>query len=255
MSTSTQDPKSLIERLFSVGAHFGFQKSRRHPTVRPYLYGNKQGTDIFDLEKCAELIGAAKEVLEKAGEEGKTVLFVSTKEEAGGIVERIAKDAGAPYIRNRWIGGTLTNFSEIKKRITRLTTLLSEGESGELERRYTKKERVLIRRELEKLEFNFGGIKELTQLPQLLLIVDPRHDVIALREATEMNIPTIGVMSSDNDASKVTHPVVVNDALQSSITLVLEELAGAYKVGKQKFVPKTNEGGRGEYRRNLRSGA
>lgn len=217
--------------------------------MRPYLYGNKQGTDIFNLEKSVESIDAVKVVLEKAGEEGKIVLFVSTKEEAGSIVERFAKDAGLPYIKNRWIGGTLTNFSEIKKRIARLTTLMSEGESGELERRYTKKERVLIRRELEKLEFNFGGIKELTQLPHMLLIVDPRHDAIALREATEVNVPTIGVMSSDNDASKVTYPIVVNDALQSSITLVLEELVGAYKTGKERFTPKTNENSRTEFRR------
>lgn len=245
MTESTQDNKSLIDRLFSVGAHFGFQKSRRHPTVRPYLYGNKQGTDIFDLEKSAELIASAKEVLKKAGEDGKVVLVVSTKEETGNIVAKAAIGAELPYVTNRWIGGMLTNFPEIKKRIDRLNTLEKEGESGELERRYTKKERVLIRRELEKLQFNFGGIKDSTHLPHFLVIVDPRHDAIALKEAIEMRIPTIAVMSSDNDASKVTHPVIVNDALQSSVSLVIDELLGAYAEGKKSYTPKPTHTSRG----------
>lgn len=250
MSASTEDNKTLIERLFAVGAHFGFQKSRRHPTVRPYLYGNKQGTDIFDLEKSVALIDSAKEVLKKAGEEGKVVLIVSTKEETGTIVKKVSERAELPFVANRWIGGLLTNFSEIKKRVERLHTLLAEGESGELERKYTKKERVLIRRELEKLQFNFGGIKDMQHIPHLLVIVDPRHDAIALREATEMNIPTIAVMSSDNDASKIAYPVVVNDALQSSVSLVLDELVGSYMEGKKAFVPRPAQSNRGVVRRS-----
>lgn len=244
MSTDTQQSKTLVDRLFSVGAHFGFSKSRRHPTTKPYLYGNKQGTDIFDLEKTAALVEKAAEVLKTAGKEGKTVLFVATKDEASTIMKEAALRAEMPYVVNRWIGGTLTNFSEIRKRLERLAALTSEGESGELERKYTKKERVIIGREHDKLQFNFGGIRHIERIPQMLVVVDPRHDVIAVREAQDMKLPIIGIMSSDNDVSQVTYPVVVNDTLQSSIALVLAELVDAYLEGKKEYTPRpvrTNE--------------
>lgn len=238
MSTDTPDTKNLVDRLFSVGAHFGFSKSRRHPTVKPYLYGNKQGTDIFDLEKTSVLLTDAAGALQEAGKEGKTVLFVATKEEVRKVTREAAERTGMPFMVNRWIGGTLTNFTEIKKRIDRLITLMSEGESGELERKYTKKERVVIGRELNRLQFNFGGIKDLERIPQMMVVVDPRHDAIAVQEANELNIPIIGIMSSDNDLKKVTHPVVVNDALQASVSFVLGELVDAYLEGKKEYTPK-----------------
>ena len=230
--------QSLIERLFSAGAHFGFSKSRRHPTVKPYIFGNKQGTDIFDLEKTAALLEEAKAVLNTAGKEGKNVLFVGTKDEVSKLVLEAAEKAEMSYVVNRWIGGMLTNFSEIKKRINRLLALTQEGESGELERKYTKKERVVIGRELDKLTFNFGGIKKLERPAQMMLVVDPRHDAIAIQEANDLKIPTIAIMSSDNDISKVTHPVLVNDALQSSVRLALNELVEAYLAGKAEYTPK-----------------
>lgn len=248
MTTET-DTKNLVDRLFSVGAHFGFSKSRRHPTVKPYLYGNKQGTDIFDLEKTSKLLTDAASVLREAGTEGKTVLFVATKEESRKITREAAERAEMPFMVNRWIGGTLTNFTEIKKRIDRLIALMTEGESGELERKYTKKERVVIGRELNKLQFNFGGIKDLERVPQMMVVVDPRHDSIAVEEANELNIPIVGIMSSDNDLKKVTHPVVVNDALQASVSFVLDELVGAYLEGKKEYVPKP---ARQEERRRVR---
>lgn len=230
--------KSLVERLFKAGAHFGFSKSRRHPTIKPYLFGNKQGTDIFDLEKSAALIEGAKATLKAAGAEGKIVLFVSTKDELAKIVTKEAERAEMPYVTNRWIGGMFTNFSEIKKRLSRLASLTEEGESGELERKYTKKERVVIGRELAKLTNNFGGIKKLDRPPHMMVVVDPRHDSIAVREANDLSIPVIGIVSSDTDLSKVTYPVVVNDALQSSVTLVLTELVDAFIAGKSEYVPK-----------------
>ena len=236
MST-TNNSQNLVERLFAAGAHFGFAKSRRHPSVKPYLFGNKQGTDIFDLEKTAALIAEAKAVLEAAGKDGKTVLFVSTKDESSKLVKAEATRVESPYVVNRWIGGTLTNFSEIKKRIDRLHQLTVEGESGELERKYTKKERVMIGREIEKLQYNFGGIKDIESTPAMLVVVDPRHDQIAVREAADSNIPVVGIMSSDNNLNLVQHPVVANDALQASLAVVLRELVDAYQAGKEAFVP------------------
>jgi small subunit ribosomal protein S2 len=236
MST-TNDNQNLVARLFAAGAHYGFSKSRRHPSVKPFLFGNKQGTDIFDLTKTAALLEDAKAALETAGKDGKTVLFVSTKDEAAKLVRAAAERAESPYVVNRWIGGMMTNFPEIKKRIDRLHQLTVEGESGELERKYTKKERVVIGREIEKLQYNFGGIKQLDRTPALLVVVDPRHDQIAVREARDCNVPVIGIMSSDNDLSKVQYPVVANDALQASVEALLTELIDAYLAGKAAFVP------------------
>lgn len=233
------DNQTLMDRLFKAGAHFGFSKSRRHPTVVPYIFGNKHGTDIFDLEKTSELFENAKAALTDAGKNGKTVLFVGTKEEAARNVKVHAEAASMPYVTNRWIGGMLTNFSEIKKRIARLNDLQEQGETGELERKYTKKERVVIGREIERLTYNFGGVHALDKLPQMLLVVDPRHDAIAIEEAKNLNIPIVGVTSSDGDISKLTHPVIVNDTLQSSVALALDELTKALTDGQAEFTPQS----------------
>ena len=230
--------KNLVSRLFEAGAHFGFKKARRHPTVAPYLYTTKEGSDVIDLAKTGELLVHAKEVMKEAGSMGKTVLFVSTKDEASKIVKAAAERAEVPYVTNRWIGGMLTNFSEMKKRINRLETLTNEKTTGELDRKYTKKERVVIGREATKLEFNFFGISKMTKMPDLMLVVDPRHDHIAVTEASEKNIPVMAIMSTDGDASMVKYPVVANDALQTSVSLIVDELTNAYVEGKSAFVPK-----------------
>ena len=238
MSVTNNDKTSLIQRLFTAGSHFGFKKSRRHPTVAPYLFTTKEGVDIFDLEKTTASLDVAKEVLNQAGLMGKTVLFVGTKDESSVVVKKCAEEAEAPYVVNRWIGGMFTNFSEIKKRINRLDTLLHEKESGELERKYTKKERVMIGREIDKLSFNFGGIAKVTKTPDFMLVVDPRHDSIAVEEAKALKVPVIAIMGSDCDANNVDYPVVANDSLQTSVTLLLEELTAAYKAGVAAYVPK-----------------
>lgn len=236
MSTESNN-QTIIERLFGAGAHFGFTKSRRHPTVANYIYGSKHGTDIIDLNQSAALLDEAKSVLATAGMNGQTVLFVGTKEEVSDIVRKRAEALNMPYVTNRWIGGMMTNFPEIKKRIDRLTHLLTEQETGELERKYVKRERVTIGREIEKLTTNFGGLKGMDKRPDLLVVVDPRHESIAVQEANDLSIPVVAIMSSDCDASKVQYPVVVNDSLQSSVALTLDELAGALEEGKQQFTP------------------
>jgi len=246
---STENNTSLIERLFKAGSHFGFSKSRRHPSTVPFIFGSKNGTDIFDLEITAEQIAVAKKVLAEAGENGKKVLFVGTKEEVSKIVKAGAEKIEMPFVANRWIGGMLTNYSEIKKRIERLKTLTAERESGELERKYIKKERVVIGREVDKLEFNFGGIKDIERMPALLVVIDPRHDFIAVQEANDLKIPVVAIMSSDCDASKVQAPIMVNDALTTSVELALAELTDAYTEGRAKYTPPParparSEGGR-----------
>jgi len=142
----------------------------------------------------------------------------------------------------------LTNFVEIKKRIARLGELVAQGESGELERKYTKKERVVIGRELEKLRYNFGGIQKMDRAPYAMVVVDTRHDVIAVAEANTLNIPVLGITSSDSNLTNIAYPIVVNDALQASVALVLEELVSAYKEGAQDAAaaPKKDVRPRGE---------
>jgi small subunit ribosomal protein S2 len=238
MSTQTNNPLNLIERLFKAGSHFGFKKSRRHPSAIPFLFGTKEGNDIFNLEHTVELIDNAKTALKEAGMNGKTVLFVGTKDEVSKSVQESAEKVEMFYAVNRWIGGMLTNLPEIKKRTSRLAQLTSEKESGELERKYTKKERLVISREVDKLNFNFKGISTLTKAPDLMVVVDPRYDHIAVKEARHMKVPIIGIMSSDCNVADVAYPVLVNDTLQDSVKLVLEELTVAYAEGKAAYVPK-----------------
>ncbi len=223
--------------MLAAGAHFGFSKSRRHPTTSPFIFGTKQGVDIFDLEQTAALLETAKAKIKEAGTNGKTVLFVGTKDEAGVLVKTAADAVDMPYVTNRWIGGMLTNFSQMRKRFDRLSQLQSEKESGELDRKYTKKERVVIGREIDKLTFNFGGMFKLERMPELIVIVDPRHDKIAVAEAQTMKVPTIGIMSSDSNLKDVTYPVLVNDALTTSVELALRELTESYAEGKKDYVP------------------
>lgn len=236
MSTNSSNP-ALIDRLFKAGAHFGFKKSRRHPSMKPYLFGNKLGNDVFDLERSAALLEEAKEAVKRYAKDGKTVLFVGTKEEAAVMVRETAEKIGAPYVVNRWVGGMITNWSEVQKRLNRLFELVAQGESGELERKYTKKERVIINRELAKLTHNFGGIRTLSRNPDLLVVVDPRHDKLAIHEARQKNIPVVGIMSSDNNIKDVDYPIVLNDTLRTSVSLALSELAAAYEAGKAEYTP------------------
>ena len=235
--SSNSSNSVLVDRLLKAGSHFGFKKSRRHPSMKSYLFGNKAGNDLFDLERSADLIIAAKAAIQKFASEGKIVVFVGTKEEASKLVRETADRVDAPFVTNRWVGGMITNWGEVRKRINRLFELIAQGESGELERKYTKKERVVISRELDKLTHNFGGIRVLERIPDMLVVVDPRYEKLAIAEAKEKNIPVIGIMSSDNNIRDVDYPVVVNDTLRSSLSLALEELASAYEEGKKSFKP------------------
>lgn len=245
--------QQLIDRLFKAGGHFGFKKSRRHPTVMQYLFGSKEGTDIIDLEKTSSSIENAKLAIEKVINTGGEVLFVGTKDEIRSTVRDIVGSTGSPLIVNRWVGGTLTNFSEIRKRIARLHDLIAQGESGELDRKYTKKERIVINHEMQKLNFNFGGIKKMDRLPKLLVVVDVRHNSIAVEEATMLKIPVISISGTDNNLTGITYPIVVNDSLIGSVRTVLTELAETYKTARANYVPpveikSAHEGERGARR-------
>jgi len=229
---------TMIDKLFSVGAHFGFSRSRRHPSVSSYLYGAKGGVELFDLEKTKVQFEEAKEFVAKLAKENKRILFVGSKKEAASLVRQTASNLLLPHVTGRWIGGTLTNFDEIKKRVNRLVTLRREKETGELSK-YTKKERLLIDREIESLEEMFGGIVEMEHLPHALVVIDTKEEAIAVKEAHDLKIPVIALMGSDCNLKDATYPMLGNDASKHTVELFLKEISESYQ--KNKGVEKTED--------------
>jgi len=221
-----------MKTLYDAGAHVGYARTRRHPTSAPFLYSTKDRTDIFNLEETEKRLAAAATYAASLAQAGKTLLFVGGKHEATSSVKSGAESAGLPFVAGRWIGGTLTNFKIIRKRIDRMEKLMKDRESGELEK-YTKKERLMIDREIEELQGRFGGIASLRDLPAAMFIVDTRHEKTAVEEANQLRIPVIGLSSSDCDFSKVQFPIPANDTSVKSIALIVEAIANAYQSGKR----------------------
>ncbi len=230
-SEEVKTDKEKLEGMFSAGAHFGYQRTRRHPSVKPYLYGSKNRVDIIDLEKTRELLEKAKAYVKALGKEGKVMLFVGTKPEARSIVLKAAKEIEMPYVTERWIGGTLTNFSEIKKRIERYQDLMRKKEEGAL-KVYTKKELSIIEREMAELDKNFGGLMSLKNIPAAVFIIDSRSEATALHEAIKMNVTVVSLSNSDCDVSKILYPIIGNDSALPSISFFVNEVAVAYQEGK-----------------------
>lgn len=232
---STKEVKKdpVVDALFGVGAHYGYARSRRHPSVKPYVFTSKNKTDIFDLEKTKELLDKTTELLKTLGKEGKQILFVSSKHEALAFAKRAADEIGMPYVAGRWVGGTFTNFSAIRSRIDKLITLREQREKGELAAKYTKKEQLMIDREIARLEHLFSGLVSLKSLPAAIIAIDPGKEHIAVAEAKKTNVKTIALSGSDCDISLVDYPVVGNDASSSSIAFFLDAVVSAYREGQK----------------------
>lgn len=224
--------QSDIQTFYDAGAHFGYSRARRHPSAAKYIFATKDRTDIFDLEETKRRLDAATAFIASVTGSGKAVLFVGGKNEAQGILKAAADRAGAPFVAGRWIGGTLTNFKNIRKRIERLEKLSGERERGELGK-YTKRERLLIDREIEELFARFGGLVSMTELPGALFVVDTRYEHTAVTEANQLGIPVVGLASSDCDFSQVAYPIPGNDTSVRSIKLACEEVAQACLDGKR----------------------
>jgi small subunit ribosomal protein S2 len=220
-----------IDEMFKAGAHFGYSKTRRHPSVSQYIFGVKNRVEIIDLEKTEELLEKALTFISTLAKEGKQVLFVGGKNEARGALKIAAESVGMPFVDGRWIGGTLTNFSEIKKRLAKLEDLTKQKEKGELTK-YTKKERLMIDREIANLERFFSGISSMKDLPKAMVVIDSKKELIAVAEAQKMNVPVIALCGTDCDISGLTYPIVANDASISSVTFFANEIAKAYNKAK-----------------------
>ncbi len=223
---------SDIKTLFEAGAHFGYPRARRHPTAQPFLFGTKDRTDIFDLELTEKRLETARAFVSSVIASGRQVLFVGGKNEAIATVKSLGEEIGMPYVAGRWIGGTLTNFKNIRKRLERLERLTKQRESGELEK-YTKRERLMIDREIDELIGRFGGLVSMHDLPGAIFVVDSRHEDTAVKEANQLGIPVVGLASSDCDFSLVQFPIPANDTSIRSIRFFAEEIADAVREGKR----------------------
>ena len=217
--------------MFKAGAHFGYQKSRRNASTAAYIFGAKNKVEIIDLEKTKNDLEKAKEFVAGLAKAGKTILFVGGKNEARNAVKLSALSIAMPFVASRWIGGTLTNATEIKKRITKFEDLERQKEKGELVK-YTKKERLLIDRQIVKLEEMFSGIIGMKELPKAIFVIDPKQEFTAVAEAKKIGIPVIALLNTDCDIKEIDFPIVGNDSSVSSITFFVNEIAKAYKEGK-----------------------
>ena len=221
----------IIDAMFAAGAHFGYQKSRRNASISPYIFGLKNKVEIIDLEKTAEMLRTAQAFVEDLAKAGKQILFVGGKSEAASFVKMGAMSIDMPYVASRWIGGALTNAVEIKKRVAKFEDLQKQKEKGELAK-YTKKERLLIDREIDNLDEMFSGIVSMRDLPKALFVIDPRKEFIAVAEAKKMGVPVIALLNTDSDIKDIDYPIVANDASTTSISLFVNEIVKAYKAGK-----------------------
>lgn len=222
----------IIKELARAGAQYGCSRARRHPSALSWVFGFKSKTAIIDLEKTVESLERAKDFIREVASAGKQVLFVGTKSEAKEAVRRGAAQIGMPFVDERWIGGTFTNFVQIRKRIDRMQDLKDKEKKGELSV-YTKKERSLINKEISDLERYFLSISDMVKLPGAMVVVDSDHERLAVDESLRLNIPVVSISGSDCDVRKVTYPIVANDSARDSIVYLINQLVEAYKEGKK----------------------
>lgn len=231
MEATNNANQEAIQNMFKAGAHFAFSRSRRHPTSAPYIFGLKNRVEIFDLEKTSVCLEKSLEFVKNLGKEGKQILFVGGKNEARDAVKNGAISIDMPYVSGRWIGGSLSNFKEIRSRVDKFLDLTSKREKGELAK-YTKKERLLIDREIDKLDRFFSGLIVMKDLPSALFIIDSKHEKIAVAEAKKVGVPTVALIGSDCDVTEVEYPIPGNDASIKSISFFVDKIVWAYKEGR-----------------------
>jgi len=224
-----------IDEMTEAGVYFGHRVSRCHPKMKPYILGVK-GSDhinIIDLDKTKEFFVKALEFVKGLTQEGKILLFVGTKVPTRKLIQETAEECGLPYVVNRWIGGTITNFSIIKERINYFKELEDKRAKGELEK-YTKKERLEFDRKLARLDEKFRGIKNLEKLPDALFVVDMRQDSLAIKEAKKKGIPVAAIADTNVDPTLADYPIPGNDDALSSVRYILGKVKEVIKNTKSK---------------------
>jgi len=221
-----------LGELLDAGVHFGHQASRWNPKMFPYIYAEQNGIHVIDLVQTARLLTHAYNYARKAAQEKKTFLFIGTKRQAAAIIAEEAQKCGAYYVNNRWLGGMLTNWSTVQARVSYMKELDKQEESGEIDN-LPKKEAAILRRKHDKLKQNLGGLREMTQLPDLVIVVDPKRESTAIAECRKLEIPIISILDTNCDPNVVDIPIPANDDAIRSIKLIISTLADAIIVGKQ----------------------
>ena len=221
-----------VEELLSAGAHFGHQAQRWNPKMKPYILAKKNDIYVINLDKTIKMLEEAGKVAARISGEGKSVLFVGTKPTARAIVEEAAKKTNHFFVSNRWLGGMLTNFRTIQTRINRLKELEKMFEEGTTDQ-YPKKEVILMKRELEKLEKNLGGIKDMKRLPGAIFIIDSKKEEIAVSEAHKLHIPVVATVDTNCDPDVIDYPIPANDDAIRAVRLLTSKMADAVLEGRQ----------------------
>ena len=221
-----------MKQLLEAGVHFGHQTRRWDPKMAEYIFQARNGIHIIDLQKTSKKLDEAYNFIREQAEEGKKVLFVGTKKQAQECVKEAALKCGMFYVDQRWLGGMLTNFDTIQKRIQRLKDLEKMQEDGTFEI-LPKKEVILLKKEMEKLERNLGGIKEMNELPGVIFLVDPKKEKIAILEAKKLDIPVVGLVDTNCNPEELDYPIPGNDDAIRAVKLIADVMANAVIEGKQ----------------------
>ena len=221
-----------MKQLLEAGVHFGHQTRRWNPKMAPYIFTERNGIYIIDLQKTVKKVDEAYDFLRSVAEEGKSILFVCTKKQAQEAVKEEALKSGMFYVNERWLGGMMTNFATIRKSINRLKELEAMEEDGTFEV-LSKKEVLALKREQEKLEKSLGGIKDMEELPGALFIVDPRKERIAVAEAKKLNIPIVAIVDTNCDPDEIDYVIPGNDDAIRAVKLLTSRMADAVIEGRQ----------------------
>lgn len=216
-----------LEEMLKAGVHFGHRTSKWNPKMKPYIFGSRNNVHIIDLEKTQQALKKTLEFISQLKEKENTLLFVGTKISAKEIIRQTAEETKMPFVAERWLGGTLTNFQTISKRLEHFRDLEKRKKEGALEK-YTKKERHEFDVELNKLEGQFGGIKKMTELPNALFVASAHDDKLAVKEAKMKKIPVIGICDTNSDPN-IDYPIPGNDDAISSLKLILEAVTKVLK--------------------------
>jgi small subunit ribosomal protein S2 len=219
-----------VKVLFDAGVHLGHSVRKWHPATEPFIYTVQKGIHIINLEKTQELLKEAADFLQELGKKNSQAVFVGTKKQISEMIKLEAQKIGALSVTERWLGGTITNSSVIRERIDRLVRMRRETKDGSYDK-YTKKERLLLDRDMEKLEASVGGLVGLKGLPDVLIVVDAHREKTAIREAHKRNIPVVAIVDTDTNPNSVDYPIPGNDDAIKSITLIIETLASALEKG------------------------
>ncbi len=223
-----------MKTLLEAGVHFGHRKQRWNPKMKPYIFTERNGIHILDLQQTITALEKACEAVKDTASKGGIILFVGTKRQAQEIIETEAKRCGMPYVNIRWLGGTLTNFTTIRKRIEYLEALERQKEMGEFDH-LPKKEALKKEKELERLRRKIGGLRGLARLPDMLYVVDVVKEALAVKEANRLGIPVVGVVDTNADPDLVTYCIPANDDAIRSIKVITSEIASAVLEGRQLY--------------------